>query len=107
MHPADEYAKISAEIRRLKARQSTVRAALIENAQERRSNRHEVTVKNVTRRVFLRDKLPAHILQDGAYWEVRISPRVTVTKTSAGQGPAQQGFWPNRDEDDPILVEDF
>jgi hypothetical protein len=71
MHPADEYAQIAAEIRRLKTRQTTLREALIKNSHERRSNRYEVVVKDVQRRVFLRDKLPAHILQDETYWEVR------------------------------------
>jgi hypothetical protein len=107
MHPADEYAQIAAEIRRLKTRQTTLREALIKNSHERRSNRYEVVVKDVQRRVFLWDKLPAHILQDETYWEVRKSPRVSVKDLSPAKGPVQRSFWLNTEHDDPILIEDF
>ncbi len=64
MHPAEEFARIKAEIAQLKARSDVLRQRFIEDAGLRRTNRVEVVVKQQRRRTFLREKLPRHILAD-------------------------------------------
>ena len=101
MHPADEYAAIAAELRALKARQSRLRELMIADAGQRRSNQSEVVVQEKKRRVFVKDRLPPHIREDPAFWEVRVSPRVTVRSLD---GPAGRRLSP--EHDDPVLIED-
>ena len=95
MHPVDEYARLKAEIRRLEARAKVLRDGFLGSDAPLRSNRHHVVVKTQNRRVFLRDRLPAHILTDPQYWEMRQSPIVTVREL------------PSVDEDDFQVLEDF
>ncbi len=106
MHLADEYALISAEIRRLKARQAGLRVQMISDVQSRVSNRHEIVVRLVTRRVFLRDKLPQSILGDPCYWELRKSPRVTIKDALAARSTLGKMREQPTDEDDIVLIED-
>lgn len=106
MHPADEYALIAAEIRRLKTRQSSLREQVISDVRARMSNQHEVKVQNAKRRVFLREKLPRCILDDANYWEIRESPRVTVKDISSMAPTPTTLHRSEADEDDIVLVED-
>lgn len=82
MHPADEFAQIKAEMRRLKARADTLRQGFIDGANHRRSNRHQVVIETQCRRKLLREKLPPHILADEALWEEASSKIVTVEEIS-------------------------
>ena len=90
MHPADEFAQIKAEMAALKARADELRQSFIEDAGRRRSNRYEVVVKHQSRRTFLREKLPPHILADQALWEEASSDVVTVREIVSIEDPAFQ-----------------
>lgn len=89
MDPVDEFARIRAEIRKLKSREQELRQTFLQGGRLR-SNSHEVVVKTQKRRVFLRDKLPAAVLQDPAFWEERETSVVSVREL----------------EDDVVLIED-
>lgn len=95
MHPADEFAKIKAEMAALKARADVLRQGFIDDAKNRRSNGYEVVVRVQRRRKFLREKLPPYILEHDAFWETAESNIVTVKAI----GDAK--------DDDLILIEDI
>lgn len=90
MHPADEFAQITAEMAQLKARADELRQEFISDASRRRSNRHEVIVRTHYRRTFLREKLPPHILADDGLWEDGVSNVVTVRELGAIEDVAFQ-----------------
>lgn len=75
---ADELAGIRSEINALKAREQMLREVVLSDPDSHAGQNHEVVVKKQTRRVLLRDRLPAHILKNPAYWEEREVPQVTL-----------------------------
>lgn len=80
-HPreiADELAGIRSEINALKIREQMLREVVLSDPDSHAGQRHEVVVKKQKRRVLLRDRLPAHILNNPAYWEEREIRHVTV-----------------------------
>ncbi|MEM1238064.1 MAG: hypothetical protein AAGI10_13935 [Pseudomonadota bacterium] len=78
MHPADEYARLKSEIRLLETRAKALRDRFVVGRAPRMSNAVEVVVENRRRRVFLRDRLPASILRNPAYWAEMDTPTVTL-----------------------------
>lgn len=90
MHPADEFAKIKAEMAQLKARADELRQTFLEDDSRRRSNRHEVIVRAQHRRIFLREKLPPYILADDGLWEDGVANVVTVREIGAMEDNAFQ-----------------
>lgn len=78
MNPVDEFARIRAEIQSLETRAKILRDGFLQPGVRLRSNGFEVTVKNQTRRVFQKDRLPALILNDPSYWSESVSQIVTV-----------------------------
>ena len=82
---ADELADIRARIRSLKTREDKLRQQMLDTPALRRGIGFEAVVKPQTRRIFLRDRLPAHILQNPDLWESRIAHVVTLQK----RGPVQ------------------
>ena len=89
MNPVDEFARIRAELKTMKAREQELRHSFL-NGGRLRSNAHEVVIKTQRRRVFLRERLPAPVLNDPNMWEERETPIVTVQAL----------------DDDVVLIED-
>ena len=77
MDPVDEFARLKAEIKRLQDRAVVLREGFLRPGARLRSNRFEVTVKRMRRRVFAKDRLPEAVLADPRYWEERESEVVT------------------------------
>lgn len=80
-HPreiADELAGIRSEINALKLREKMLREVVLSDPDSHAGQHHEVVVKKQKQRVLLRDRLPAHILKNPAYWEEREIPEVTL-----------------------------
>ncbi len=75
---ADELAGIRSEINALKAREQMLRDVVLSDPDSHAGQNHEVVVKKQKQRVLLRDRLPAHILKNPAYWEEREIPEVTL-----------------------------
>lgn len=70
--------QLKQQITRLQARADQLRDGFLQPGARLRSNQTEIIVRMQTRRLFLKDKLPADILRNPAYWEQRQSPIVTV-----------------------------
>jgi len=77
-HPADELAELRMQIRRLKARENDLRKALLHGTCGLLGDDHRVVMHKQRRRVFLKDRLPQHVLSDPDLWETRY---VTALKT--------------------------
>lgn len=73
MDPVDDYARLKEEIRRLQERADALRAGFLQPGARLRSNRFEITVRRQRRRVFMKERLPASVLEDPRYWEERES----------------------------------
>ncbi len=79
-HPADELADIRNDLKRLKAREAYLRNGFLNESLPRIGRDVVAQVMPLEKRVFLRDKLPAHILNDEAFWrtdlinEVQFAP---------------------------------
>ena len=83
MDPVEEFAEIRAQIKALKTREEALRSLFISDDIRRKSNSHEVVIRETKRRIFLKDKLPAEILDDPQYWEERSSKIVTIKSLRA------------------------
>ena len=75
---ADELAGIRSEINELKAREKMLSEVLLSDPDSHAGQRHEVVVKKQKRRVLLRDRLPAHILNNPNYWDEADVSEVTL-----------------------------
>ena len=81
MHPADELAMLQADIERLKSREAFLRRGFLGDTLPRTGEEAVVEVAVFRSRRFMREKLPAGILEDEAYWgaqrteHVRVRPR--------------------------------
>ena len=69
MDPIDEFAHLRAEIRRLEERAEVLRAELLHPGARRRSNLHEIVVKDQLRRTFQKELLPPEILRSPRFWK--------------------------------------
>ena len=84
MDPLEEFYKIKAEIKQLRGRYQELRSKFLSGETDLRSNRFEVVVKTQNRRTFLRDKLPAQILEDESYWKTS-ETKIVQIKDLAGK----------------------
>ncbi len=100
MDPVEEYAQLKQQITRLQARADQLRDGFLQPGARLRSNQTEIVVRMQTRRLFLKDKLPADILRNPAYWEQRRSPLVTIRALGAARHDVP-------DDDDLQLTEPF
>lgn len=104
--PADELARLRARIRRLEAREDALRKALISDPMLCRGMEYVATVRICRSRVFLHDKLPAHILSDPAYWSEKVTRQVVTSRAPAlGARPAHHVR--AGEEDDFDVIEPF
>lgn len=83
MDPVEEYAQLKQQISHLQARADQLRDGFLQPGARLRSNQTEIIVRMQLRRLFLKDKLPAEILRNPAYWEQRHSPIVTLRQLAA------------------------
>lgn len=83
---ADELAGIRSEINALKVREQMLRDVVLSDPDSHAGQNHEVVIKKQKRRVLLRDRLPAHILKNPAYWEEREVPQVTLREREQHAG---------------------
>lgn len=104
MHPADEFAQVRSEIKRLETRAKTLRRRFLKGDVPLESNAHVVNVREQKRRVLMRDALPDHILDDPRFWEERCSPIVTVKPRSGVAKPTRVHVESVLDEDDDFDV---
>jgi hypothetical protein len=95
MNPVDEYARLKDDIRRLQDRAEALRAGFLQPGARLRSNRYEITVRRQKRRVFNKDRLPPHMLDDPRYWDERESEVVLCREISTFRAG----------DDDIVLVE--
>lgn len=86
-HPADELGRIRRDIRALKAQEAALRARLLDGPGEVRGQEHMVIVRRSKRRVLCRERLPAAVLNNPAYWDEREAVTV-VTKPLEKPAPA-------------------
>ncbi len=87
IHPADELARIRAEIRRLKLREATLREGFLRGDLPVLGLGASVSVRRTRRRVLVKDRLPDAILGDDRYWEFRETPAVVVQPLARHPGP--------------------
>ncbi len=78
IHPADELALIRDDIRRLKAREAFLQRGFLGDRLPRFGDEMVVEVAVIRNRKFLRDRLPATILNDATYWEDLRSQQVQL-----------------------------
>lgn len=69
-HPADELADIRNDLKRLKTREAFLLNGIVNDRLPRFGKDVVAQVKPFEKRIFLREKLPDHILQDTAFWRV-------------------------------------
>ena len=100
MDPVDLYAKLKSEIRALEDQAAALREALLRPGARLRSNQHEVTIRQQTRRVFQKDLLPSEVLNNPRYWAETSSAVVTVSPLAAQSKVL-------KDNDDVVLIERF
>lgn len=98
MDPVEEYAQLKRKITRLQARADQLRDGFLQPGARLRSNQTEIIVRMQLRRLFVKDRLPAEILRNPAYWEERRSPLVTARALSGGHA---------QEDDDLQLTEPF
>ena len=67
--PADELGHIRAELKRLKARETELKAEIAETG-ETSGTEFTVRIQEQTRRTLNRDALPPEILEDDRYWKI-------------------------------------
>jgi len=78
MHPADELAWLRVEIRRLCRREAELRDSFVAGRAPAEGVEARVVVRSARRAVFRRERLPAVILSDPAFWDARLTHTVTV-----------------------------
>ena len=106
---ADELAGIRSEIDALKTREKMLREVVLSDPDSHGGQQHEVVIKRQKRRVLLRDRLPAHILENPAYWEEREVPHVTLRERDASDVvnlSAHRIFTASPVDDDPYMAPD-
>jgi hypothetical protein len=97
MPPADELELVRAEIKRLRAREAELRAAVLEDGAEPGQD-WRVEVVEQRRRTLDRTSLPPEISGDPRYWKERVARVVKTVSVRARSAPAPVG--PRRDEED-------
>lgn len=88
---ADELADIRSRIKALRERERELRDHVLKVPEDCAGLRHEAVVRTQRRRVFLRDRLPAHILDSPEYWAERETRVVTLRDRTCHDRIGQDG----------------
>lgn len=85
-HPADELADIRNDLKRLKSREAFLLNGLVNDRFPRIGNDVVAQVSPFKKRVFLREKLPPHILEDETFWRTDIVKDVQLAPAPGAAG---------------------
>lgn len=78
IHPADELAMLRSDIERLQAREAYLRRGFLGDKLPRHGEEAVVEVAVFRSRRFMREKLPAGILEDESFWTSERQQHVQV-----------------------------
>ncbi len=98
MPPADELELVRAEIKRLKAREAELRAAMLEDGGAEPGEDWRVEVVEQRRRTLDRAALPPEIAGDPRYWQERVARVVKTVSIRARTAPAPTGRPPDGED---------
>jgi hypothetical protein len=90
MPPADELELVRAEIKRLKAREAELRAAVLDGGAEPGQD-WRVEIVEQRRRTLDRAALPREIGDDPRYWKERVARVVKTVSVRARSAPGRAG----------------
>ena len=90
MPPADELELVRAEIKRLRAREAELRAAVLDEGGTEPGQDWRVEIVEQRRRTLDRAALPREIGNDPRYWKERVS-RVVKTVSVRARTPSGDG----------------
>lgn len=76
--PADEIAEIRGQIKMLRDREADLRQGFLTGQHGQVGAMHEVQIKTIRKRRLLRERLPAGILNDPAFWSEQVTQMVEV-----------------------------
>ena len=99
MPPADELELVRAEIKRLRAREAELRAALLEEGGGEPGQDWRVEIVEQRRRTLDRAALPREIGDDPRYWREHVARVVKTVSVRARAAPAAEGG-PKADDED-------
>ncbi len=80
---ADELADVRSEIQTLKTREQALLDLMLNDPDSRLGETHKVLIRHQKTKVFCRDRLPGYVARDPAFWETRVTQRVTVCERSS------------------------
>ncbi len=78
MDPVEEFARLTAEMRRMEERLAVLQAGFRSPFSRRRSDRHEVVLRMQSQAVFVKERLPQTILADPTFWDRQTTAVLTV-----------------------------
>ena len=91
MPPADELELVRAEIKRLRAREAELRAAVLEEGGAEPGQDWRVEIVEQRRRTLDRTALPHEIGNDPRYWKERVARVVKTVSVRARSVPGKTG----------------
>jgi hypothetical protein len=91
MPPADELELVRAEIKRLRAREAELRAAVLGEGGTEPGQDWRVEIVEQRRRTLDRAALPREIGSDPRYWKERVARVVKTVSVRARSAPGQGG----------------
>jgi len=80
MNMVDEYVELKAQIQALENRLAVLREHFMSPGVRLRSAKYEVSVRQQTHQIFLKNLLPAEVLNSPYYWSESRSAVVTVKR---------------------------
>jgi hypothetical protein len=91
MPPADELELVRAEIKRLRAREAELRAAMLEEGGAEPGQEWRVEIVEQRRRTLDRAALPREIGNDPRFWKERVARVVKTVSVRARSVPCKAG----------------
>ena len=82
IYPADELAQIRAQIRKLKAREATLRAGFLDGSLVQQGHTYHVRITQSRSRVLVPARLPEDIRFNDDYYRQRVSKTVRLVTAS-------------------------
>ena len=97
MTPADELGHIREELKRLKARETQLRAELLQTGDASGTD-FTIEIKTQERRTLDKDKLPPEILEDPYYYKVSTSQILRSVPVETAEGRAADSLVDDEDQ---------